>query len=114
MNDFTEAFSSAFEVSTEIFGDECSIAGETYPCVIHGVESEETIKSGAPGRSKDSAGTVILSVEAWREAKERLTASGKNTKGARITILGGTFRILNDPDTRYTRDTVELHLGPLT
>ncbi|EIQ01053.1 hypothetical protein OpiT1DRAFT_05617 [Opitutaceae bacterium TAV1] len=110
MNDFTEAFSLAFEPATDVFGDTCTIAGKTCPCIIHGFDLADTIADGKAGRSQEATGTVILSIACWEDAKAR---AGR-ARGLHVTIPGGTFRVRNNPDVGYTGDTVELQLGPLT
>jgi hypothetical protein len=115
MSEFAQSFASAYEAAQTVFGDTCTIAGQTYTCVIHGFDLREGIRPGqSAGRSQEAAGVVILSVTQWEDAKTRLVAQGKKTKGAHITIPGGTFRVLNDPDAGYDSHTVELQLGPLT
>lgn len=114
MSEFSDAFAASFDSSLEVFGDECELAGETFDCVIHGLELRQTIRPGEPGRKKDVEGSVHLSAATWAEAKELLTAQGKKVEGARIGLPGGVFRITNDPDVGYSSATVQLQIGPLT
>ena len=114
MSEFSDAFSDAFDAASLVWGETCVIAGETYPCQIHGFEASETIKPGTAGRSQEAVGTVILKASDWAAAKALLTAQGKPTKGVRVTVAGDTFRVINSPDVGYDSDTVELRCGPLT
>ena len=115
MSEFAQAFSAAYETAQSVFGDTCTIAGQTYTCVIHSFELSEVIRPGqSAGRSQSASGLIILSVAQWEDAKARLVVQGKKAKGAHVTIPGGTFRVLNDPNAGYDSHTVELQLGPLT
>lgn len=106
MSEFSEAFAEAWEPALGVFGDECTIGGTTYPCIIHGFETTTEVQRGQAGRVRSANGSVILSSTDW-------TASGAR-KGTQVTIPGGTFRVLNDPEPGYTSNTIELQLGPLT
>lgn len=114
MSEFSDAFADTFDVSHDIFGDTCTIAEEDFDCIIHGFELLDTVRPGTAGRVQNAQGTVILTTVAWEAAKTALTNLGKKTSGAHVTIPGGTFRILNNPDVGYTSDHVELQLGPLS
>ncbi len=114
MSEFSDAFGTVFDASYAVFGDICTIANEQYQCVIHGFNLADVIRPGSAGRSQDISGSVVITADAWEDAKTRLIALGIKIKGARVILPGGTFRIVNDPDQGFTSSIVELQLGPLT
>jgi hypothetical protein len=114
MSEFSDAFASAFDAAVSVWDESCTIAGEPYPCIIHGFELSENVTPGGAGRARSADGSIILTVTAWEDAKARLAMQGKKTKGIHVTISRGTFRVVNDHDAGINSDTVEIRLGPLT
>lgn len=106
MNDFEEAFSQVFPNSLPMFGETCIIGGSTFNCIVDMLEATNEVDNNRPGRSHQVEGVVTMSRTDW------LTASGK--KGIQITLLCGTFRVINDPLKSFETSTVELRLGPLS
>lgn len=115
MSEFSDALTLAFDPALAVFGETCTIDGETYNCVPHALDGSETIRGGFnAGRSRDVTGVILLRLTDWETIKTLRTAANQTTRGLRVTTAAGTFRILNDPDLGYEGDTVELQLGPLT
>ena len=106
MSEFLDAFSAAFPVAAAVFGETCKINGMQHPCIIHELNSTDSVVGSRPGRSQEAGGTIVISAAAW--------ASVRGKKGNRVTVGGDTFRIVNDPGTGPISDTVTLVLAPLS
>ena len=106
MSTFSAAMASATSIGQSIFGDTCEIDGTEYTCIVHAFNATDSVVPGRPRRVSGATGVVTMTLVAW-------TASGAG-KGTQIVLRGGTFRIMNDPETGYVSDTVELQIGPLT
>lgn len=114
MSEFSDAFANAYDAAIAVFGDTCTLAGRSYPCIIHGLTLTEGIRPGLnAGRAQIVGGTVIISTVHWLEAVATEIAAGRKGKGLAITLPGGVFRATNNPDVGYESDTVELTIGPL-
>ena len=111
MSEFSNAFALSFDSAASVFGDLCTIANNQYPCVIHSLGLNASVKSGAAGRGQEVTGAVVMLKADWIAA--RAVLDRQNRKGAQIILPGGTFRVLNDPLASYTSGTVRLDIGPL-
>ncbi len=105
MSEFADSFAQADTTAFSVFGETCTIGGEDYDCVIHGLSATNEVVAGRPGRVSVVQGTVIMLASDW------VAAGG--SKGTQITVGGGTYRVTNEPDKGYDARTVELQLGPL-
>ncbi len=106
MSEFSDAFSQADESAIDVFGETCTIGGTDYDCVIHSLSASNEVVAGRPGRVSVVQGTVLMRAVDW--------AAASGAKGTQITVGGGTYRVMNEPDKGYAAGTVELQLGPLT
>jgi hypothetical protein len=107
MSEFSEAMAGATTVGQSIFGDTCYIAGYAPPitCIVWQLGGSTSVVNGRPGRVSSAEGVITMTVVEWA------LASGR--KGIQLTLLGKTYRVVNDPDIGFTSDIVELQLGPL-
>jgi hypothetical protein len=106
MSQFSEAFAPAFAVSTTVFGEPCTIGGRSYTCVAHELSLTAGVVPGRPGQVQTAGGTIFVTHEVW--------AACYGKKGSHVTVGGGTFRVMNDPQISPSSDTVKLELGSLT
>ncbi|MEY4489004.1 MAG: hypothetical protein RIQ79_1512 [Verrucomicrobiota bacterium] len=114
MSEFSDALALAFDPAIAVFGETCTVDGNTYDCIPHATDGKENIRSGySAGRSREVNGTLYIRGADWTTIKNIRTAAGASTKGIRVTTSAGTFRVINDPDISVINDTAEFQLGPL-